>query len=80
MFSLYSLLKTYIQISISWFIFMLSIITQRFFNGEDVHDVFGISLVDTTLYIFTIISIIFVSLFLFNNKIYFNNDKFICVS
>ncbi len=78
MFKILTLLKTYIVTSILWFIFMLSIIIQRLINHENVNDVFGVSLLDITLFVFAILTALFVlfalnfcSTYLEDNKITF---------
>jgi len=76
MLNIYSLLKAYIITSILWFVFMLNIITIRLINDENVNDVFGISLVDTTLYVFLSITFIFILTVINSNKIYIHNNKF----
>lgn len=79
MLNAYSLLKYYIGTSLLWFVFMLKIIIERLLNHENVNDVFGVSLVDTTLLGFTALTITFAILFFSSNKIYFHNNKFILV-
>ncbi len=79
MFNLFTLLKTYIVTSILWFVFMLSIITQRLVNNENVNDVFGVSLIDTTLVVFAILTAVFVCTVLHFNKIYFDHNKIMFV-
>jgi len=79
MFNLFTLLKTYILTSILWFVFMLSIIVQRLINNENVNDVFGISLIDTTLVVFAILTAVFVCMVLHFNKIYFDHNRIIFV-
>jgi len=79
MFNLFTLLKTYIVTSILWFVFMLSIITQRLMNHENVNDVFGVSLVDTTLAVFAFLTTTFVLLVLHFNKIYYDKNKIMFV-
>ena len=79
MFNLFTLLKTYIVASILWFVFMLSIITQRLINQENVNDVFGVSLLDITLLVFANITAVFVLCVLHFNKIYFDKNKIIFV-
>jgi len=69
--NLYTLLKTYIVSSILWLVFMLNIIFVRLLNNENVNDVFGISLLDTALYIFGIITLCFILIVLHTYKIYF---------
>ncbi len=68
------LLKIYIISSIFWFIFMLNIITVRLINSENVNNVFGFSLVNTTLYVFEVFTILFISIVLYYNKIYFSKN------
>lgn len=75
MLNIYSLLKTYIITSILWFVFMINIITVRLINNEDVNDIFGISLVDTTLGVFMSITVIFILILINSNKIYLSNNK-----
>jgi len=79
MFNLLTLLKIYIVSSILWFVFMLSIITQRLINDENVNDVFGISLIDTTLVVFALITAIFVFMVLHFNKIYIDQNRIMFV-
>jgi len=75
MINLYSLLKSYIITSILWFVFMLNIIIIRLINNENVNDVFGVSLLDTTLCIFAVITVSFLFVVLHSNKVYFSNGK-----
>ena len=76
MLHIYSLLKTYIITSILWFVFMLNIIIIRLLNHENVNDVFGISLVDTTLYVFLSITALFIITLFNTNKIYITKNRF----
>ena len=77
--NIFFLLKSYIISSILWFIFMLTIISIRLINDENINDVFGVSLVDITLYIFLTITVIFVSVLVSFNKIYIHRNKFYMV-
>ncbi len=77
--NIYFLLKTYIITSILWFIFMLTIISIRLINNENINDVFGISLVDTTLYVFISLTAIFISVLISFNKLYIHKNKFYIV-
>mgnify|MGYP000229219333 CR=1 FL=1 len=79
MLTAYTLLKYYIITSLVWFIFMFRIIIERLWNNENINDVFGVSLLDITLFGFLFATILFVFMFLGSNKIYFHNNKFLLV-
>ena len=74
MLNLYTLTKAYIITSLLWFVFMLNIIILRLINNENINNIFGISLVDTTLYVFISITAFFISFLLYSNKIYVNKN------
>lgn len=74
MLNLYTLTKAYIITSLLWFVFMLNIIILRLINNENINNVFGISLVDTTLYVFVSITTFFILFLLSSSKIYINKN------
>jgi len=54
---------------------MLSIIIQRLVNHENVNDVFGVSLLDITLFVFAILTALFVLIALNFCNTYLEDNK-----